>query len=49
MEKIIKKISLDDLNKLAIVFNEEEVENLGLLVNDRIPIDENQFLNEVKQ
>ena len=49
MLKTIKRISMEDYNHLAIVFSESEVEALGLLVNDKLPIDESQFLKEVRE
>ena len=48
MLKTIKRISLDDYNQLGFTFSESEVETLGLLVNDKLPIDESQFLKEVR-
>jgi hypothetical protein len=48
MEKQIKKISLDDYNHLGFTFTESEIEKFKLLEKDKLIIDEDQFLKEVK-
>lgn len=39
MLKQIKRISLDDYNKLAIVFTEEDLAKYGIVANDKLDLD----------
>ena len=45
MLKQIKRISLDDYNKLAIVFTDEELLKYSILENDKLDL-EDMFLIE---
>jgi len=49
MLKQIKKLGYEDVYHLGIVFTEEEIKKFGILVNDKLPIDESQFLKEVRE
>ena len=45
MIKEIKKISVSDLNKLALIFENKEIENYGIILGDKVEFD---FLLEEK-
>lgn len=49
MLKTIKKLGYEDVYHLGIVFSEEEVKTFNILINDKLPIDESQFLKEVRK
>ena len=48
MEMKIKRIGISDLSKFAVIFENEDIKRFGLLEKDRLEIDEEQFLKEVK-
>lgn len=48
MNKIIKRIGVSDLGKLGIVFDSDEENKYGLMINDKIEVGLD-FIQEIKQ
>ena len=40
MEKTIKRISVSDLNKLAIIFTEQDIKDYSMMESDKLNLDD---------